>query len=189
MVLFPSVSALDWCVSFVRLSHGRCRVLVCVAVVLSGEETVLEGSTARSFRGVLLQKLKNYSDANQGTSLSSTLSTSDTDPKIEKMRAVKAELDSLASSAKVNIDKVLSRGVAIESLVDRTGLLHSSGAAFKLRSKKLNQSLCMENVKLKLLMALVIFVWTHIIRHTRARTHARTLTDRPTNATNQTSIR
>ena len=137
-------------------------------LMFNGDETVLEGSTARSFKGVLAQKIKNYSDQ-PTVSLSSQLSSSDTDPKIEKMRQVKAELDSLASSAKMNIDKVISRGEAIESLVDRTGHLHTSSDVFRKHSKKLNQRLCMENLKLKLMMAVIVLVRKDRQKRERAR--------------------
>jgi len=142
-------------------------------LMFAGDETALEGSTARSFRAVLTQKIKNYSDAGaaaaaaagSGGSLSASLQSADAaaaaleaEAKMAKMKLVKSELDSLATSAKQNIDKVISRGEAIESLVDRTGHLSTSSDAFRKKSKRLNQRLCWENLKLKLLMACAITV-------------------------------
>lgn len=124
---------------------------------------MLEGSISRSFKGVLTQKLKNYSDSST-PSLSASLAAQSArsgggdDPKLAKMKAVQASLNDLASSAKQNLDKVISRGEAIESLRDRSGALHTSSDVFRKHSKKLNQRLCMENLKLKLLIAIIILV-------------------------------
>jgi len=144
-------------------------------LMFSGEETVLEGATARSFKGVLLQKLKNYSEptlpvanpvsgaiphsasaaAAAASSAAASVSHID-DLGLAKMRLVKSELDSLATSAKSNIDKVIARGEAIESLMDRSGLLETHSQGFRKASTKLKRKLCWETFKLKLLMACII---------------------------------
>lgn len=127
-------------------------------LMFAGDETVLEGSISRSFKGVLTQKLKNYSAPSSAPSLSASLAAAPAaaDPKLAKMKQVQESINDLASSAKQNMEKVINRGEAIESLRDRSGALHMSSDVFRKHSKKLNQRLCMENLKLKLLIAVVI---------------------------------
>jgi vesicle-associated membrane protein 7 len=128
-------------------------------LMFSGEETVLEGSTARGFKGVLLQKIKNFSDP-PATSLSAQLSTDGTtpDPAMSKMKQAKATLDSVATSAKENLQKLIDRNHDLDGLMDKTTHMRDSGIQFSKASRKLNRRLCWENYKLKVLMGLVIFV-------------------------------
>lgn len=146
-------------------------------LMFSGEETALEGSIARSFRSVLTQKMKNYSaegagangsggGAGAGSSVASSLlaaEAAESEAKLNKMVAVKSELNSLASSARQNIDKVISRGEAIENLVDRTGMLVSHSVSFVGASTKLNRRLCWEDLKLKLMMAACIAILLYMM--------------------------
>lgn len=148
-------------------------------LMFTGQETSLEGSIARSFRGVLAQKMKTYSDAATAAAAaasaasasgglpSSALSashggsngiSSDPPQHLAKLHTVKRELDTLAMSAKSGIDKALARGAAIEGLNDRARVLSSNSDRFRADSLKLNRRLCWENFKLKLIVAIAMTV-------------------------------
>ena len=136
-------------------------------LMFNGDETSLEGSTARSFRSVLTQKIKNYSESGAASSsvANALLSAeaAEADAKLSKMAHVKSELNTLAHSAKQNIDKVISRGEAIETLMDRTGNLMAHSDSFAKVSTKLNRRLCWEDIKLKAMMAGCIAILLYLM--------------------------
>lgn len=115
-------------------------------LMFSGEEEQLEGTVARSYSNIILQKMKSYSDPLPSPAIP------------EKARQVRKELDEVHGVLKNNIEKVISRGEAIDSLVHRSDSLHFSASNFKSSSRKLKQSLCWQEWKLKILIAAIMSV-------------------------------
>jgi len=72
---------------------------------------------------------------------------------------VQRGLDEIKDVMIENIEKVMERGEAIESLVKRTDHLNFSSENFKKSSKKLHRSMFWANFKLKLITGIaVLFV-------------------------------
>ncbi|GLD91807.1 hypothetical protein PINS_up000340 [Pythium insidiosum] len=67
---------------------------------------------------------------------------------MEKLEALKKDLNSVKDSVQINIGKVLERGDKIELLVDKSEQLNTQSAAFAQSSKNLRRHLWWQNVKM-----------------------------------------
>ncbi|OQS04496.1 vesicle-associated membrane protein [Thraustotheca clavata] len=77
---------------------------------------------------------------------------------MQKLDALRKDLDNVKESMQVNIGKVLERGDKIELLVDKSESLNSSADAFAKSSRDLRRALWLQNVKMYICAALVILV-------------------------------
>ncbi|OQR92446.1 vesicle-associated membrane protein [Achlya hypogyna] len=77
---------------------------------------------------------------------------------LEKLAALRKDLDNVKESMQVNIGKVLERGDKIELLVDKSESLNSSADAFAKSSRDLRRALWWQNVKMYICAALVALV-------------------------------
>ncbi|EQC36278.1 hypothetical protein SDRG_06383 [Saprolegnia diclina VS20] len=77
---------------------------------------------------------------------------------MQKLDALRKDLDNVKESMQANIGKVLERGDKIELLVDKSESLNSSADAFAKSSRDLRRALWLQNVKMYACAALVAMV-------------------------------
>ncbi|ETV71228.1 hypothetical protein H257_13602 [Aphanomyces astaci] len=77
---------------------------------------------------------------------------------MQKLEALRKDLDGVKDSMQHNIGKVLERGDKIDLLVDKSESLNSSADAFAKSSRNLRRTLWLQNVKLYILAGVVVLV-------------------------------
>lgn len=149
-------------------------------LMFSGSEESLEGATLRSFKAVLNQKMKLFSEEEEREKRKqedeekekvvreALLNGGSSDPLHadfipEKAKKVRKELDDVKIVIKDSIEKVISRGEAIESLVDRVDSLKNNSEYFRSSSRALQQNLCWANFKMKFFIALLITFVLYVV--------------------------
>jgi len=95
-----------------------------------------------SFHPVLEAKCRSYSNSAE----------------FDKLKQIRQGLDDVKEVMVENIDKVLQRAEAIESLVDKSDQLHVSSDSFKRSSKRLKQKTCMADLRTKFLCGTFVVV-------------------------------
>ncbi|ETW01841.1 hypothetical protein H310_06412 [Aphanomyces invadans] len=87
---------------------------------------------------------------------------------MQKLEALRKDLDNVKDSMQQNIGKVLERGDKIDLLVDKSESLNSSADAFAKSSRNLRRTLWLQNVKLYILavvIVLVLIVFMYVYLH------------------------
>ncbi|KAF0697800.1 Aste57867_11543 [Aphanomyces stellatus] len=77
---------------------------------------------------------------------------------MQKLEALRQDLDNVKDSMQQNITKVLERGDKIDLLVDKSDSLNSSADAFAKSSRNLRRTLWLQNLKMYILGAIVVMV-------------------------------
>ncbi|CEG42286.1 vesicle-associated membrane [Plasmopara halstedii] len=85
------------------------------------------------------------------------------DKGVEKLQALRKDLDNVTNNMQNNINKVLERGDKIELLVDKTDQLNSQSAAFAKSSKNLRRHLWWENLKMNVAIGAIIALFLILI--------------------------
>lgn len=129
--------------------------------------TRLEGSSAKALSEALTLKLETFSNQtsdeekqtiNKTNSQSSNQpEEADTDQLLDPSRSKPSDDSILANTRRDlatvkngilnNLDRVMSRGETLETLVDRSDELHSSAAEFKSQSTRLKRTMCLSNAR------------------------------------------
>lgn len=79
-------------------------------------------------------------------------------PKSDNINKVKNQIDEVKGIMINNIDKVLERGDQLDQLVVRTEELTNVSQDFRVKAKKLKNTMWWKNVKLLLILIFIIFV-------------------------------
>lgn len=82
------------------------------------------------------------------------------DPKLNRLRN---QVDDVVDVMKDNVSKVMERGDRLEDLQDKSDSLSSNSDMFRSRAKDLRKNMWWKNCRMKLLLALVIFIILCII--------------------------
>ncbi|KAH9087999.1 hypothetical protein Ae201684P_020671 [Aphanomyces euteiches] len=77
---------------------------------------------------------------------------------MQKLEALRKDLDNVKDSMQQNIGKVLERGDKIDLLVDKSESLNSSAEAFAKSSRSLRRTLWLQNVKMYILGVILIIL-------------------------------
>ncbi|XP_015275982.1 PREDICTED: vesicle-associated membrane protein 7 [Gekko japonicus] len=81
----------------------------------------------------------------------------------EQVAETQAQVDELKGIMVRNIDLVAQRGEKLELLIDKTENLVDSSVTFKTTSRNLARAMCMKNLKLTIIIAIVTIVIIYII--------------------------
>eukprot|EP01119_Soliformovum_irregulare_P007429 TRINITY_DN19848_c0_g1_i1.p1 TRINITY_DN19848_c0_g1~~TRINITY_DN19848_c0_g1_i1.p1 ORF type:complete len:218 (-),score=32.39 TRINITY_DN19848_c0_g1_i1:38-691(-) len=80
------------------------------------------------------------------------------DPSSDKVRSLSSNLESVKNIMKDNIGKMLARGEAIETVLDKTETLKDSSDRFKSSATRLKRRMWWKNVKLWCVIIIVILI-------------------------------
>jgi len=83
--------------------------------------------------------------------------------KNDKLTQIKDDMDSTRKVMVENIDRMLERGEKIELLVDKTDNLSMQAQTFKKKSTNLKRVMCMQNLKLWLIIIFVVLLVIYFI--------------------------
>lgn len=84
-------------------------------------------------------------------------------PNADTINRVKGEIAEVRAVMVENIDKVLERGDRIELLVDKTSTIQDNTFRFKKQSRRLRQSMWIQNAKLWITLICLVLVLVYII--------------------------
>lgn len=84
-------------------------------------------------------------------------------PNADTINRVKGEIAEVRAVMVENIDKVLERGDRIELLVDKTSTIQDNTFRFKKQSRRLRQSMWIQNAKLWITLICLVVVLVYII--------------------------
>uniref|UniRef100_H9GMP0 Vesicle-associated membrane protein 7 n=2 Tax=Anolis carolinensis TaxID=28377 RepID=H9GMP0_ANOCA len=113
----------------------------------SRAQTALPYAMNSEFSSVLAAQLKYHSE-NKGS---------------DQVAETQAQVDELKGIMVRNIDLVAQRGEKLELLIDKTENLVDSSVTFKTTSRNLARAMCMKNLKLTIIIAIVSIVIIYII--------------------------
>nr|XP_020666296.1 vesicle-associated membrane protein 7 isoform X2 [Pogona vitticeps] len=113
----------------------------------SRAQTALPYAMNSEFSSVLAAQLKYHSE-NKGP---------------DQVAETQAQVDELKGIMVRNIDLVAQRGEKLELLIDKTENLVDSSVTFKTTSRNLARAMCMKNLKLTIIIAIVSIVIIYII--------------------------
>lgn len=82
---------------------------------------------------------------------------------VDRVVETQAQVDELKGIMVRNIDLVAQRGERLELLIDKTENLVDSSVTFKTTSRNLARAMCMKNLKLTIIVAVVAIVIIYII--------------------------
>mmetsp|Transcript_26683 Transcript_26683/g.52578 ORF Transcript_26683/g.52578 Transcript_26683/m.52578 type:complete len:230 (+) Transcript_26683:46-735(+) len=104
-------------------------------------------SRFRGFAKVLRSKMDKYSNS----------------PEFDKIKQIRQGLDEVKEVMIENIEKVIQRGEDIDVLVNKTDDLHLTSDSFKKSSRKLRQSMCWANFKMKAVTTLGFMIVLYVL--------------------------
>lgn len=113
----------------------------------SRAQTALPYAMNSEFSGVLAAQMKHLSENKNSDRISET----------------QTQVDELKGIMVRNIDLVAQRGEKLELLIDKTDNLVDSSVTFKTTSRNLARAMCMKNLKLTIVIAIVAIVVIYII--------------------------
>uniref|UniRef100_A0A8C5QAU5 Vesicle-associated membrane protein 7 n=1 Tax=Leptobrachium leishanense TaxID=445787 RepID=A0A8C5QAU5_9ANUR len=82
---------------------------------------------------------------------------------VDRVAETQAQVDELKGIMVRNIDLVAQRGERLELLIDKTENLVDSSVTFKTTSRNLARAMCMKNLKLTIILAIVALVIIYFI--------------------------
>lgn len=80
------------------------------------------------------------------------------DPAVDKVTALRSELENVRDAAMMNIDRVLERGERLEGMAEKTSLLSERAQMFNRASTRLRRDMWWQSVKMKVLFAVLALV-------------------------------
>ncbi|GCC24374.1 hypothetical protein chiPu_0002774 [Chiloscyllium punctatum] len=113
----------------------------------SRAQTALPYAMNSEFSSVLAAQMKHLSE----------------NKKSDRVLETQAQVDELKGIMVRNIDLVAQRGEKLELLIDKTENLVDSSVTFKTTSRNLARAMCMKNLKLTIIIAIVAIVVVYII--------------------------
>ncbi|CAM9519513.1 LOW QUALITY PROTEIN: vesicle-associated membrane protein 7-like [Lethenteron reissneri] len=113
----------------------------------SRAQTALPYSMNSEFSSVLGAQMRHFSE----------------EKSTERLSQVQGQVDELKGIMVKNIDLIADRGEKLELLIDKTENLVDSSVTFKRSSRNLARAMCMKNLKLTLLLAIVAIVIIYFI--------------------------
>ncbi|KAJ3429625.1 vamp (vesicle associated membrane protein) [Anaeramoeba flamelloides] len=81
----------------------------------------------------------------------------------DRLTKVQKEVDEVKNIMGENIDKVIDRGEKLENLEERSTQLNENSYQFKKGATKLKRNMCMQNLKLTLIIAMIVIIIILII--------------------------
>ncbi|XP_054630336.1 vesicle-associated membrane protein 8 [Dunckerocampus dactyliophorus] len=82
---------------------------------------------------------------------------------LNKMDAIKGEVDAVKSIMTDNVDRILARGERLDDLVDKSAGLQAGAQHFKQTSHKVARSYWWKNVKLVVVIVVIVLIIVLII--------------------------
>ncbi|XP_078600792.1 vesicle-associated membrane protein 7-like isoform X2 [Branchiostoma floridae x Branchiostoma japonicum] len=110
-------------------------------------QTALPFAMNSEFSRVLSTQMKHFSESKD----------------VDRVSKVQGDLDELKGIMVKNIDSIAARGERLELLIDKTEDLEATSVTFKKTSKNLARSMCMKNLKLTVILAIVIILIIYFI--------------------------
>jgi len=89
-----------------------------------------------------------------------------TDGRSTKVKGLQRGLEEVKGIMALNIEKVMQRGEALDSLMDKSDHLTHSSERFKSSSRRLRQTLCMADVKTKIIIGIGVILLIYLLMAT-----------------------
>jgi len=108
-----------------------------------------------------LKEIQKAFDADDSSKFKKVLKTQmarySNEKEVNKIVAIKEELEEVKNVMRINIDKVLERGDKLSTLEEKSASLEADALGFKKRAQELHRSMWCANLRMKLLLAGIVF--------------------------------